>query len=156
MRALGGRGLREPIPDPVRCEVLAYVDEARRAGESWWTIAATVVLSKSTLLTTRSLRVFPYAAPADLRKGFDGAGAGRAGARPRSALRRLLPVRQPLAHAREGSPLGRHRALHRILASRSTQAARDLLGDYTGVVLCDGYAAYHALAKGPPPVREAR
>jgi transposase len=44
--------------------------------------------------------------------------------------------------------------VYRILASRSTQAARDLVGDYTGVVLCDGYAAYNALAKGPPPARE--
>jgi transposase len=38
--------------------------------------------------------------------------------------------------------------VYRILASRSTQAARDLLGDYAGVVLCDGYSAYGALAKG--------
>jgi transposase len=46
--------------------------------------------------------------------------------------------------------------VYRILASRSTQAARDLLGDYAGVVLCDGYSAYGALAKGtgPPPARE--
>lgn len=46
--------------------------------------------------------------------------------------------------------------VYRILASRSTQAARDLLGPYTGVVLCDGYAAYSALAKGtgPPPARD--
>jgi len=46
--------------------------------------------------------------------------------------------------------------VYRILASRSTQAARDLLGEYAGVVLCDGYSAYSALAKGtgPPPARE--
>jgi transposase len=44
--------------------------------------------------------------------------------------------------------------VYRILASRSTQAARDLLGDYAGVVLCDGYSAYSALAKGPPAARE--
>jgi transposase len=46
--------------------------------------------------------------------------------------------------------------VYRILASRSTQAARDLLGDYAGVVLCDGYSAYSALAKGagPPLARD--
>ncbi len=44
--------------------------------------------------------------------------------------------------------------VYRILASRSTQAARDLLGDYAGVVLCDGYTAYAALAKDPAPARD--
>lgn len=36
---------------------------------------------------------------------------------------------------------------YRILDSRSQAAARELLGDYRGVVLADGYGAYQALAK---------
>jgi transposase len=43
---------------------------------------------------------------------------------------------------------------YRLLSSRSTQAARDLLGDYHGIVLCDGYSAYSALAKGPVHARD--
>ncbi len=42
---------------------------------------------------------------------------------------------------------------YRLLSSRSTQAARDLLGDYRGIVMCDGYSAYSALAKGPVHAR---
>jgi hypothetical protein len=49
IRSMGRRGLRERIPDPVRRQVLAYVDEARRAGEPWPAIAATVGLSRSAL-----------------------------------------------------------------------------------------------------------
>ena len=36
---------------------------------------------------------------------------------------------------------------YRILGSRSQAAAHELLGDYRGVVLADGYGAYQALAK---------
>jgi hypothetical protein len=43
---------------------------------------------------------------------------------------------------------------YRLLSSRSTQAARDLLGDYQGIVMCDGYSAYSALAKGPVQARD--
>lgn len=34
--------------------------------------------------------------------------------------------------------------------SRSTEAARQLLGGYSGIVMCDGYGAYEALAKAHP------
>jgi hypothetical protein len=53
VRSLGRRGLRERVPDAVRREVLAYVAEARRAGEPWPGIAATVGLSKSALVRWR-------------------------------------------------------------------------------------------------------
>lgn len=43
---------------------------------------------------------------------------------------------------------------YRLLSSRSTQAARDLLGEYQGIVMCDGYSAYSALAKGPVQARD--
>jgi transposase len=36
---------------------------------------------------------------------------------------------------------------YRLLGTRSTAGARAVLGDYQGIVLCDGYAAYRALAK---------
>ena len=36
---------------------------------------------------------------------------------------------------------------YRLLGTRSTAGARTVLGDYQGIVLCDGYAAYRALAK---------
>ena len=36
---------------------------------------------------------------------------------------------------------------YRLLPSRSTDAARTLLGDYTGVAICDGYKAYDVLAR---------
>jgi transposase len=36
---------------------------------------------------------------------------------------------------------------YRILASRSSDAAREVLGDFRGIVVCDGYAAYAALEK---------
>jgi transposase len=36
---------------------------------------------------------------------------------------------------------------YKILESRSAEAARELLGDYQGVVMADGYSAYEALRK---------
>ena len=42
---------------------------------------------------------------------------------------------------------------YRIQASRSTEAARNVLGDFRGTVLCDGYAAYERLAKEQPGLR---
>jgi len=42
---------------------------------------------------------------------------------------------------------------YRLLPSRSTDAAREVLGDYEGVVICDGYKAYDALARDPPGAR---
>lgn len=47
---------------------------------------------------------------------------------------------------------------YRILSSRSAEAARELLGQYSGIVACDGYKAYSSLrdalareGNGPPP-----
>ena len=39
--------------------------------------------------------------------------------------------------------------VYRIAAGRSAEAARDLLRDYAGIVMCDGYAAYGTLARAP-------
>ncbi len=36
---------------------------------------------------------------------------------------------------------------YRLLPSRSADAARTVLGDYTGVAICDGYKAYDVLAR---------
>jgi transposase len=36
---------------------------------------------------------------------------------------------------------------YRLLPSRSTDAARTVLGDYAGVAICDGYKAYDVLAR---------
>ena len=36
---------------------------------------------------------------------------------------------------------------YRLLSSRSTEAARTVLGDYAGVAICDGYKAYDTLAR---------
>jgi transposase len=36
---------------------------------------------------------------------------------------------------------------YRLLPSRSTDAARQVLGDYAGVAICDGYKAYDVLAR---------
>jgi transposase len=36
---------------------------------------------------------------------------------------------------------------YRLLPSRSTDAAREVLGDYEGVVVCDGYKAYDVLSR---------
>jgi transposase len=36
---------------------------------------------------------------------------------------------------------------YRLLSSRSTDAARPVLDDYTGVAICDGYKAYETLAR---------
>jgi transposase len=43
--------------------------------------------------------------------------------------------------AREGA------VSYRLLPSRSTDAARTVLGDYTGVAICDGYKVYDVLAR---------
>jgi hypothetical protein len=43
--------------------------------------------------------------------------------------------------------------VYQILSSRSTSSARDLLGEYEGVVVCDGYTAYAALEKGSGETR---
>jgi transposase len=40
--------------------------------------------------------------------------------------------------------------VYRILDSRSHDAARQVLGDYRGIVIADGYGAYDALARGSP------
>jgi transposase len=37
--------------------------------------------------------------------------------------------------------------IYRLLGTRSAEGAATVLGDYNGIVLCDGYAAYRALAK---------
>ncbi len=37
--------------------------------------------------------------------------------------------------------------IYRLLGTRSAEGAAMVLGDYNGIVLCDGYAAYRALAK---------
>jgi transposase len=37
--------------------------------------------------------------------------------------------------------------VYRLLGTRSAEGAATVLGDYHGVVVCDGYAAYRALAK---------
>jgi transposase len=37
--------------------------------------------------------------------------------------------------------------VYRLLGTRSAAGAREVLGEYHGVVMCDGYAAYRALAK---------
>jgi transposase len=36
---------------------------------------------------------------------------------------------------------------YRLLPSRSTDAARTVLGDYAGIAICDGYKAYDVLAR---------
>jgi transposase len=43
---------------------------------------------------------------------------------------------------------------YRILPSRSAEAAREVLGEYRGVVVCDGYSAYSALEKGQRHARD--
>lgn len=40
--------------------------------------------------------------------------------------------------------------VYRILPSRSQAAAREVLGDYRGIVVADGYGAYEALARDGP------
>jgi transposase len=39
---------------------------------------------------------------------------------------------------------------YRILPSRSAEAAKKLVGDYRGVIVCDGYGAYDALTRASP------
>jgi hypothetical protein len=47
-------------------------------------------------------------------------------------------------------------AVHYTLdPSRSAQVAKQLLGDYSGTVICDGYAAYEALSKSNPKLKLA-
>ena len=43
--------------------------------------------------------------------------------------------------------------VYRLLGTRSAAGAATVLGDYHGIVLCDGYAAYRALAKHRPGER---
>jgi transposase len=43
---------------------------------------------------------------------------------------------------------------YRILPSRSADAAREVLGEFEGVVMCDGYAAYSALEKAQANARD--
>jgi transposase len=43
---------------------------------------------------------------------------------------------------------------YRILPSRSAEAARELLGEFEGTVVCDGYSAYAALEKGQANARD--
>jgi len=49
LKALGPRGQTTRIPESVRGGVLAYVREARRAGETWAEIAQNVGLSETAL-----------------------------------------------------------------------------------------------------------
>jgi transposase len=49
----------------------------------------------------------------------------------------------------------RDAVFHRILDSRSQEAAKDLLGGYNGTVMADGYGAYGALARDGPSFRLA-
>jgi transposase len=47
-------------------------------------------------------------------------------------------------------------AVHYTLdASRSAQVAKQLLGNYPGTVICDGYAAYESLSKSNPKLKLA-
>jgi transposase len=64
-------------------------------------------------------------------------------------------TRWPLMGAKEGEPSRWHvwalsaadAMVYRILESRSAEAARSVLGEYTGVVMADGYGAYESLQK---------
>jgi transposase len=40
--------------------------------------------------------------------------------------------------------------VHRVLNSRSKEAARTILGDYSGIVMADGYSAYESLSRAGP------
>ncbi|MFN7955781.1 MAG: IS66 family transposase [bacterium] len=44
---------------------------------------------------------------------------------------------------------------YRILASRSTEAAKTVLGDYHGIAMVDGYGAYEALSRASPGMKLA-
>jgi transposase len=44
---------------------------------------------------------------------------------------------------------------YRIKAGRSVEEAADVLGDYRGIVMCDGYAVYSSLHKQRPAMRLA-
>ena len=64
-------------------------------------------------------------------------------------------TRWPLMGAAEGTPSkwqlwaisAADAMVYRILESRSAEAARQVLGEYTGTVMVDGYAAYESLQK---------
>ena len=64
-------------------------------------------------------------------------------------------TRWPLMGAPEGEPSqwqvwalsAADAMVYRILASRSAEAARSVLGEYAGVVMADGYGAYESLQK---------
>jgi transposase len=45
---------------------------------------------------------------------------------------------------------GQDAVVYRILDSRSQAAAREVLGDYDGIVIADGYSVYDALARAGP------
>lgn len=103
VRSLGRRGLRERVPDAVRRDVLAYVEEARRGGAPWPTIAATVGLSKSALLRWR-------------RRAWPGASAlRRVRVVPPPAPRSVLVVVTPSGHRVEGLSLEEALAVVRAL-----------------------------------------
>src|SRR5438067_2617530 len=48
---------------------------------------------------------------------------------------------------------GPEAVVYRLLGTRSAAGAATMLGDYRGIVVCDGYAAYRALAKHSPGER---
>ncbi len=48
---------------------------------------------------------------------------------------------------------GRDSVYYRLFDTRATQAAQHLLGDYAGIVMADGYAAYQKLARDGPDLR---
>ena len=45
---------------------------------------------------------------------------------------------------------GRNSVYYRLFDTRATKAAQHLLGDYAGIVMADGYAAYQKLARDGP------
>ncbi len=48
---------------------------------------------------------------------------------------------------------GPEAVVYRLLGTRSAAGAAMVLGDYRGIIVCDGYAAYRALAKQSPAAR---
>src|SRR5213593_1473716 len=48
---------------------------------------------------------------------------------------------------------GPEAVVYRLLGTRAAAGAATMLGDYRGIVVCDGYAAYRALAKHSPGER---
>jgi hypothetical protein len=49
VEALGRTRMNDPVPEPLRGEVMAYAESRRRAGESWQSIARVVGISTSGL-----------------------------------------------------------------------------------------------------------